>query len=1443
MRRRSLLRRATPWLIAFTIVGTVGWFARQASLMDDDAIVERAESIRVGAPLDGVPKDPTTALDILEPLLERNPRHVQGLIQAARSYADLRDWNKATGLLDRAAEAAETTQERTSALRIAVNYLLQADLYDEAVATSERIAELNPDDPIYDLQVGVALYRGSFKSQSDVVRTVTSPNKTGVDVAIERDIEAFVTDIWGEPDPDAFVEKLMPDLEGEPRAKLVDDIVDARTRFQRASQRMAGYGEYAGFDADVSRNYVEMLLRSGRVYEASLESAIALRQSNVPIGIQRSLLETVAECFELLDEHGHAADRYQEIVTSYGDAWVPPRYAFKLMLERLADEDWDWILANDAANSKSFKQDILPDYLRAAALTATGDRERARVAIQDPFSIVSLGTLMPPSVRGEPAVRREILMLAYDLFSEIGDTRAITALDGILSDAPYDHEARRLRVSQLRSRGLLEGAVADAFELLTPDRRDQADYLLWLDTATALSLQRYGATLEERADKFVSDERSLQVAAVTAAFEASQLRRGRNTKTRDATDRFSAFLPQEPALAHYVTAARIDRHDFARARVELRQLSDAYPEVQQFRYSLGRVLVREGKLEAAAGVFRELLDSVPKDTESLDLAMRIEMALGRQDEAANLVNAMILRDPLGVGAVRYGHRLLDGGYPDQADRLFERIVKLSDHDVGLDAKLIAARAALLQEDWSATEAWVAVLNEQYPQQVEVAMLALQLGLARNASGLIQAAVATLEPLAAGLFPDLMVELCKTLLDGGLYEEMLRIFDVETRTLPAVRPALRYLADAAKATGRHQEAEELLASLGDLDSVRDRFILLALLRQPEEAGRRLRLENYSSDIEDERDLCIAVGNALSGFRALVDPEPIAQLAELGLEDEFDPASLQLLDAALRLRPEVLHVDDVVPQGVVLAPRETYPDAGADVERLVTLARESPDEATEALDALILLLISHQRPFWERESRFLAELCLEFVPGLVVPSRILAEKLLARGEPREAIEVLKVVMQAGELPIDPRTLELFVEATEAFGHAEWGLALVMAHPPTDPAAILLADSLAARGKPKDALDSYQAFLAAHPGDVRATIGSLRALTSLGRQAEAAVVAQRILEQRPEDHALGRACAEILCPIRRPDPEVVTTLETLRVLWPDEHIVLEALARAHRDDPGQMRAILEDLIARVTSQPVEVGTPAASERTTMLMGAAREARKSGIVDLARTLNELALKIEPGAIIQFRELAFLELEQGNLDKARRYFEVITFVDQNDKESALALARLLFEKAGQPHVAADVIQRAYQHNMPPQAVEILAAEEFLRGQPEEALTSFAKVRNSPLITADTFLSVGRIVFASSLDDPTAVSMFEQFLLLADPEHPARPRAEYLRALAAGERPDAAKNKKDAPEKPAKKAKGKAKAAADEGEGDGAQDGVPADGVGGSDGTDLPTAAAQTDDG
>jgi len=174
-----------------------------------------------------------------------------------------------------------------------------------------------------------------------------------------------------------------------------------------------------------------------------------------------------------------------------------------------------------------------------------------------------------------------------------------------------------------------------------------------------------------------------------------------------------------------------------------------------------------------------------------------------------------------------------------------------------------------------------------------------------------------------------------------------------------------------------------------------------------------------------------------------------------------------------------------------------------------------------------------------------------------------------------------------------------------------------------------------------------------------------------------------------------------------------------------------------------------------------------------AARTARSHGHAELARELNAAALRLEPGAINLYRELAFLELELGNLQEARSYLEVLSFVDINDRDAALALADLDFRQLGQPVLAADIVRRTFTGVTPPDMVEILAAEAWLLGRPDDAINEFIKLSRSPLVSGDTYLTILRIAYAGGFTDVArlvAGKALEGFA--ADDPH--RLRVEYL---------------------------------------------------------------------
>jgi len=1375
-RRPHPILRSVPWLMAIGIIGSVGYFLHLVLAQTDSHIVDRADAIRVGDPDNGIPKDPRSAIDYLEPLLSRDPENFQALLQAAQAWADLRHFDRAVAFVERAADSSENVPQRVTALRLAVNFLINENRYDEAIDYARQVCDIQPANTKLPLQLGAAQYKGSLSAQRDVVSKFVLADKGVAEIEIERRIEEFITDIWGEPGIDHLLDFLAADADTTFRNTVRDNLTAARERFLQASQSMADYRNFDGFDAGVAQAYTDMLLRSGRLFEAWIESALALREPNTNIVLKQEMLERQALCAIAIDEPGLAADRYEDItdlwIAKTGD-WAPPRYLSSLLEQRLAHEDWDWILDNNQRMSRLTAGDLYTHYAMATALLHTGALDEALVEIKDPYSLISLGSVMPRSVRANPDRRHAILKISHMIFAATSHLStetnlALAALDALLTQFPDDLDARRDRIRIQHDQRLFEAAMQDAFDLLTRDRRDPADFNLWLACARQHSLQRHGQTLKERATERINSEMILHREALMASQALFNVRKkaGRS-KVRDRQDNDS-FSSQDPALSFAVVQERILLNDLERARNDARQLLHAHPQVQEFRYRLARLLVREGKLEAAVEDFLQLLADVPGDTEALDLALRVEITLGNDQQAADLVNAMILQDPKGVGAVRYASQQLERNQPTHARRTLERIIGAMDGNPSVDVLVMLARAGIAEGRLDKATAIVSILTNLARSSQDVAMVVLELGLARGQSNLIDSAVQALRPISAGLFPDQIMFLCDRLLEEQKFEELLEIFPKKNRQLPAVRAALLPLARAAKALGLTDEVDALLANADAQDTLRDQFILLALAGRSADANRRLNLTTVPAEQTADLELCLAVGGALTNTRTLIDDIPTASLRQLGLDTEFEPFQLELLDALLRILPAITRLDTVWPPQVVSDPRATYPRAGADVERFLTAVKADPETAKLAGNSLLLMLLADERPFWTRESLFLAKHALSIVPGLFSASMRVAEAELEAGRPMEAIELLAQFVPAGEL--DRHGMELLLRATESYGKHEWGLGIALALAQADDRIhLLLARTLIDRGYPAEARRIYDSFLKRHPNDSEALAGLIENLSILHSQRDMARVIQRVLTTHPNNDELTSLSASALAALPAPLPKSVMLMEQLANKAPHEFRLQATIAQRNTGNPDQVEQILRGMLGAMQENPVPVGSAEAMARMRVLLECSTTASKSGLPDLSREMTLFGLRLDPGNVQLYRKLAFLELEQGNLGLARGYLEILSFLNPSDKDPPLALARLLSEQIGQPHLAAEVIRSTYSTSMPPSAVEVLAAETCLRGRTAEALALFHSLRSNPNVTTDTVLNIGRMAFASQHDDIAKV-MFDLFLTTADRDHPGRDR-------------------------------------------------------------------------
>lgn len=1444
-RRHRRPRRIVTTLFVMALLAWVAWTVHETTKQAD--MIAVAERLMNGDPAADQPPDPRGAIEVLTTTLAADPENFEAVFMRSRAWARLQAWDKATADTERAFEVASELIEQLRALRTKMDFQLNAGEYDGAVETGERMVALD-DNPVRKLHLGIAYYKGSTKAQADVMRLFSSTVTTARELEVADRVEHYIASLVGEPDLEELLVWMLPDSDPVVARKVRESLIDSRQRYLAAADLLRSYRYFEGFDAVAAQSYCEMMLRSGHLFEAYLESDIALREPGLPVPIIMFYEEIKARVLEGIGAHTAAAERYGTMIDLADKAGrrVAPDHVAKLYENRIAAEDWLWVLQNADKDLKRHNENMLILLAQGKALAAAGKTSEALAIVQPMFSTLNNGTanLLPTYLRASPDMRREIVVTAHDLFAATDDSRALAALEWILAEFPEDRDARSWRIDYLTERFAqdatrLEVAVEDAFALLRGNRRSKADYDRWLELSDQHSKLRVGATVAQRANGSVNAAEAFAASVAEARFQRATAG-GRQKEPDTEVGAMRLYHADEPALSVQIASQLVERGMLSRARNQVRRLVEQFPDVPSFRYFLARLLVREGRLESALAEFREILRVVPSDTDSLDYATRTLVALDRHEEAADLVNQMILDDPQGVGAERFGARLLAKGHHDQVDKLVEQLRRQNEGEITAGMLMLSTRAALERGDLETTQDQLGVLAELFPKSLDVAEIALQLGQRTDNAALVKFALEDIDLLAPGLFPDQMRSVPELMIELGMADPLLKIFDDDVRSLPAAQPALRPLAFAAKSLGRLEEADDLLeilqgraTLLDDAEVVIDRFLLASIQGDAFGAAQRLRLESVRPELRDAVESCLLVAEALQRHDALLDADPTARLDALGLDDSLSQRELELLDALLRLAPNLTRLGDVLPQTVVSDPASVYPSAHRDVAHLVALAEEAPDVAGEVVDSLTLLLLMSDRPFWADERRFLAERLRTVTPSLSLPARVLALAHLEAGDPELAMATLEPMMQADL--IDADVLAVFIDAAYAYDKGEWGVAvaLLLQEPPEVPTAadepeatdgdgtpdagveldvvadddsvdargaapdrvanaatrapsepepdgphldmrLALAEALVERDSARESIPLFRSYLDVRPDDARALRGSIAAYGRMRLMEAALSDMDHALRLHPYDDELAETCIDLLVSLFQPGERAIETMELLLERWPNDPRIPEALARDANGDPERISAMLTAMLTAMENSPVALDSEDAQLRSGLLVRGARTARLNGLIDLAYDLTRRALLLDPGSTIHLRELALLEVEIGNVDRARRYFEALRVIDTRDREAAVTLAQLYFEDIGEPMRAAEVIDGTFLGNMPPEATLILAARTYMQGDGPGAIAEFASIIGSPLITEYTMMSVARIAYASRQDD-TARSLFDQVLGAVDDGHELWGRTTFLR--------------------------------------------------------------------
>jgi tetratricopeptide (TPR) repeat protein len=628
--------------------------------------------------------------------------------------------------------------------------------------------------------------------------------------------------------------------------------------------------------------------------------------------------------------------------------------------------------------------------------------------------------------------------------------------------------------------------------------------------------------------------------------------------------------------------ALYEQQDYARARVEFRNVLQMDPKNAQGLYYLGLIREAEGNYETAYTRFRAAADADPQHVEA-----RLKIA-------------------------RY---LLLGGEIGQAADMRDEIRALAPEgtEESTDLKVLSGAIALRQGDTEAAEAQArAVLRREANHPEATAVLTGALAARErydDALDQVDAALAA-HPDDTGL-STLKIRL---LAAAGRMEDVERVYRDLIRRNPQDFARRAELAQFLVAQDRLQETAELLraAIAEDVGGPRPRLLLVDLIARTD--GAEAAIEELKAGIAEEPEVTayrfeLATAQfrqgrpeaAMDTLQALVARQPDAPEA---YEARSAIARLQLAQgdeaAARETIRTVLDFDKENPEARLLRGmlrlRDGQPaDAVADLR---TVLRADPD----SVEALRLLARAHLA---QGDVPLAVQTLNSLVEAAPQDTQALAQLAVLQdrqGSPQTALGTLDRA-----LGIDPDSPDLLnAKATLATRERRWNdaeaaIADLAALPDQKRVAdLMLARLYQAQGANAKAFETFEAVRreADRPMPV-AVAGATRALLAADEPARALDYVQALLDERPEDVFLLSLKADVLLNAER-HAEAAEAYAAAAERAPDRPGAFLGLAAAHRGagDPEAAIAALRrgletnpgapDLLARLGSDLSAQGRP---------------------------------------------------------------------------------------------------------------------------------------------------------------------------------------------------------------------------------------------------------------
>jgi len=352
---------------------------------------------------------------------------------------------------------------------------------------------------------------------------------------------------------------------------------------------------------------------------------------------------------------------------------------------------------------------------------------------------------------------------------------------------------------------------------------------------------------------------------------------------------------------------------------------------------------------------------------------------------------------------------------------------------------------------------------------------------------------------------------------------------------------------------------------------------------------------------------------------------------------------------------------------------------------------------------------------------------------------ADALVAKGEPKQAIQVLQRLDQVyeGARPVRMKLAQSMMSGGDLSGAAEL-LNKMLVRAPDRGASLLLAEINLRLGNPAAVVPAMEALLEQTPGDEATSIMLARALETQRRFEEALRVIQKLTELKPENALYHAMIGNVHLQLKQV-PEARTAYETSLSLAPADEAVWVRLVELDLAE-GKTEEALARCAVRLKSEPK-------SASVTFMQARVHLTRKEWEPAEADLLKTLELDANHPTVQE--TLSRLYSTTGRVPEAIEKVEQRLVANAKDLRALRLLALLRtqgkeFEKAAEvyerltaalpapePFVLNNLANLYADHlNKPEQAYELARQARALRPSVEEGLTVAAKLEAAAI--ADT---------------------------------------------------------------------------------------------------------------